>query len=264
MFQKNPDPMRMEETPERVLSACRLLARGSMSREALRAAMTLEKNGERELAEANRVIAVVQEELGLVRRKNDCLEFVGPAEVLASPAAFRRYVSAQVFPQEDTTFVKFSRWVIAKNEELFRLGRWQVMAETCKAELPEMSGMDENAALGWRFWAAFLGLGYLSGSMFLPNMKLRLQDIFAVDYPWPYGQAVRAEELIPWLDGRLPEADLSGRLPLAVSAGLRTLHELGLIRLETWRDSRPVQLYFVDGEQIGAFSHITVNREVKA
>ena len=43
-----------------------------------------------------------------------------------------------------------------------------------------------------------------------------------------------------------------------------TCYELGLIRLETWRDSRPVQLYFVDGEQIGAFSHITVNREVRA
>ena len=90
MFQKNPDPMRMEETPERVLSACRLLARGSMSREALRAAMTLEKNGERELAEANRVIAVVQEELGLVRRKNDCLEFVGGL----SPLCQRPGVSA--------------------------------------------------------------------------------------------------------------------------------------------------------------------------
>ena len=98
MFQKNPDPMRMEETPERVLSACRLLARGSMSREALRAAMTLEKNGERELAEANRVIAVVQEELGLVRRKTTAWSLSGrrrcwparrPFAAMSAPRCFR-------------------------------------------------------------------------------------------------------------------------------------------------------------------------------
>lgn len=60
----------------------------------------------------------------------------------------------------------------------------------------------------------------------------------------------------------MPEVDMSGKLPLAFSAGLRTLHELGLIKLETWRDSNRVFLYSVDGDPINDFSHITVRKEV--
>ena len=56
---------------------------------------------------------------------------------------------------------------------------------------------------------------------------------------------------------------MTGKLPLALSAGLRTLHELGLIKLETWRDSNRIFLYPVDGDPINDFSHITVTEEVR-
>ena len=49
MFKVNPDGMRMEPTPERVLSVCRLVAHKSMTREEIRKAMTLGVNDEREL-----------------------------------------------------------------------------------------------------------------------------------------------------------------------------------------------------------------------
>ena len=52
------------------------------------------------------------------------------------------------------------------------------------------------------------------------------------------------------------------RLPLALSAGLKTLHELGMIELKTWRDSDRVALYHVDGDPINDFSHITVKEAV--
>ena len=48
--------------------------------------------------------------------------------------------------------------------------------------MKELAALNENAVLGWRFWAAFLGLGYLSGTMIIPNMKLRLEDILATTY----------------------------------------------------------------------------------
>ena len=127
-----------------------------------------------------------------------------------------------------------------------------------------MKNLGENTALGWRFWAAFLGLGYLSGTMLIPNMKLRIQDILATSFSdrFQYGEAILAKDFIQWLTTRLPEADLRDRLPLAVSAGLRTLHELGLIKLESWRDSVRVPLYRIDGDPINEFSHITVYEEV--
>ncbi|MBQ8514247.1 MAG: hypothetical protein IJ496_02515 [Ruminococcus sp.] len=265
MFKTNPDGMRMEPTPERVLSVCRMAARGKITRESLRDALTFGKNEDKGLnQEVDRSIDVALKELGILKMKDGSLELAEPAEVIASARAFRRYVSAKVFYQKDTTFFMFSKWLIAQNERLFSLHNWEVMAKTCAAENSELSGLDENAVLGWRFWASFLGLGYLSRTMFLPNMKLRLQDLLAAEFAqtFRYGETIRGTDFAFWLSSRLPEADISSRWPLAVSAGLRTLRDLGLIRLETWQDSSRIMLYSVDGDPNNDFSHITVYEEV--
>ena len=49
---------------------------------------------------------------------------------------------------------------------------------------------------------------------------------------------------------------------MALSAALRTLHELDMIKLETWMDSDKVMLYNVDGDPINNFSHITVKEVI--
>ena len=64
------------------------------------------------------------------------------------------------------------------------------------------------------------------------------------------------------MSAKLPEIDFGDRLPLALSAGLRTLHELGLIELKTWSDSTPIMLYRVDGEPINSFTHISVKEAI--
>ena len=51
MFKVNPDGMRMEPTPERVLSVCRLVSHKSMSRDEVRQCMTLGINDEKEIQE---------------------------------------------------------------------------------------------------------------------------------------------------------------------------------------------------------------------
>ncbi len=264
MFKKNPDGMRMEPTPERVLSVCRLVAQKRVTRDEIRDILTLGKVGDKELDEIDKSIVVASEELGVIKMKDNYFELAVSKEIISSTVAFRRFVASKVFAQSDTTFSMFSKWIIDQNDRLFSLEKWEVMAVTSGADNSELSAVDENAVLGWRFWAAFLGLGYLNRTMFLPNMKIRLQDIFATSYPqrFKYGETIRATEFIDWLSSKLPEVSFSNRLPLAVSAGFRTLHELGLIKLETWRDSNRVMLFFVDGDPINDFSHITVSEEV--
>lgn len=63
MFKTNPDGMRMEPTPERVLSVCRLIAHKSMSRDEVRKAMTLGDYDEKALDQINKSINVAIEEL---------------------------------------------------------------------------------------------------------------------------------------------------------------------------------------------------------
>ena len=124
MFKVNPDGMRMEPTPERVLSVCRLIAHESMTRDEVRKAMTLGVNDEKELDQINKSINVALEELSLIKAEADNLVLAVDPGVIASPAAFRRYVSARVFSAKDTTFQMFTKWLIAQNERILSLKSW--------------------------------------------------------------------------------------------------------------------------------------------
>lgn len=264
MFKSNPDGMRMEPTPERVLSVCRLIAHNSMTHEEVRREMTLGRNDDKQIDQIDKSIKVALEELAILATKDNRLVLAVDPAVVSTVTTFRRYVSARVLMQKDTTFYMFTKWLISQNDRIFTLKSWEGMAKTCGSEIKELSALSENAVLGWRFWAAFLGLGYLSGTMIIPNMKLRLQDVLATSFSekFKFNEAIRANEFITWLSGMVPEANLSGELPLALSAALRTLHELEFIKLETWRDSNKVALFYVDGDPINDFSHITVKEAV--
>ena len=58
------------------------------------------------------------------------------------------------------------------------------MAKICGSEVKELSALNENAVLGWRFWAAFLGIGYsetvLPIGVIAPNpvITTRLNSIY--------------------------------------------------------------------------------------
>ena len=137
MFKKNPDGMRMEPTPERVLSICRLIAKKSITHEELRLAMTLGQNGDKEVDQINKSLAVALEELNIVRTKNNQLELAVDPKVVATPVSFRRYIGNTVLLKKDTTFHLFTKWIISKNEEIFPLKTWETMAKICGSEVPE-------------------------------------------------------------------------------------------------------------------------------
>lgn len=266
MFKVNPDGMRMEPTPERVLSVCRLVAHKSMPREEVRKTMTLGLNDEKGVAQINASIDVALKELSLINAENEILKLAVDPSVIASPSAFRRYVSSRVFSAKDTTFYMFTKWLISQNERIFSLKTWEGMAKVCGSEVKELSALNENAVLGWRFWAAFLGIGYLSGTMIIPNMKLRLEDVLATTYTekFKFNETILAQDFILWLSAKMPEVEIGGKLPLALSAALRTLHDIGLIKLETWSDSPPIMLYYVDGDPINSFTHISVKEAINS
>lgn len=264
MFKAHPDGMRMEPTPERVLSVCRLIAHKSMTRDEVRKAMTLELNDSADQIRSS--INVALEELSIIKEEAGRLTLAVDPAVLSSTTSFRRYVSSRVFFVKNTTFFLFTKWVIAQNERIFSLKSWEGMAKTCGSEVKELSTLNENAGLGWRFWVAFLGVGYLSGTMIIPNMKLRLQDILATTYTekFKFNETILAQDFMLWLSTKIPEVEIGNKLPLALSAGLRTLHEVGLIKLETWSDSTPIMLYYVDGDPINSFTHISVKEAINS
>ena len=85
MFKVNPDGMRMEPTPERVISVCRLIAHKSMTRDEVRKAMTLGGNDEKELDQINKSVNVALEELSIIKAQADNLVLAVDPDVIASP-----------------------------------------------------------------------------------------------------------------------------------------------------------------------------------
>lgn len=263
MFQKAPDSMIPDPTPERVYAICRMVAHQSMTKDELKDAMSLGNPSNSNYSEFNASLSVATNDLGALKYVDDKLQLAVDASCFVSPAAFRRFVSSKVFLVKDSSFLLFTKWYIAQNERVFTLDDWGVKASTASKEVSALRGMKENDAYGWRFWAMFLGLGYLSGTSLIPNAKIRLEDLFITEFPksFPYNEPVQAIDFRSWLAAKMPEADLSGIWPMAVSAGLRTLHELDIIKLEARRDTDRIKLYFVDGDPINEFSHISVREE---
>ena len=260
MFKNHPDPMRMEPTPERVLAVCKMVAKQPMSKDDLTKTMTLGTDNPDVAAS----ISVALEELHAIDQIDGTLTLAVSSEVLATPVSFRRFVSSIVFKNSETSFFRFTKWLISQNERIFSLGKWEVLATTARSESNLLEGLNENAVLGWRFWAAYLGVGYLCGSILIPNMTIRIQDVLATSFPniFSYDNPIRAQDFLSWVAAEIPEVDYTqGSLPLAFSAGLRTLHELKLIELQTQRDTDFMRLYHVDGDANNSFSHIVV-REV--
>ena len=98
----------------------------------------------------------------------------------------------------------------------------------------------------------------------LPNMTIRIQDVLVSHFAnaFSFESPIRAQEFLSWLAVEIPEVDFSqDTLPLAFSAGLRTLHELHLINLQTQRDTDWVRLYNA-GDDNNAFSHIVVRGDI--
>lgn len=265
MFKTNYDKMRnaIEATPERVLSVCRLLAHAGMTREEISDMMTIGVPNAHD--QLRYTINVALEELFMIGVEDGKLVLTVDPAVLATPTAFRRYVSSKVFAQKDTTFHLFTKWLIRQNEDIFAMKTWDSMAKACGSDVPELADVGENDVLGWRFWAAFLGIGYLSGTMIIPNMKVRLEDLLATSFAekFKYDEEILATDFLIWLGREMPEVDMGERLPLALSAGLRTLQDLGLIHMESWADSNRMMLYYVDGDPVNHFTHITVKEAIK-
>lgn len=266
MFTKHPDSMRMEPTPERVFSISRLISQRTVSKDELKELVSVGKSNTSSSSSSiiNYSLDVAEKDLELIRLIDGKYILVVDPAILSTPRSFRQYVSNKAFSDESSTFYMFSRWYISKNEDVFSLGSWEVQAKTAEREVPKLKGLDENAALGWRFWAAFLGLGYLNETTLIPNMKNRIQDVLSssLEKQFAFGEPIRAVDFLGWADTLFPECDFTSGLSLGFSAGLRTLNELGLVSFDLKKDTDKISLYKVESE-INEFSHITVAKEVQ-
>ena len=93
----------------------------------------------------------------------------------------------------------------------------------------------EDDMRAWRFWASFLGFGYLHEMLILPNMYQYLADVLEIveikkDTTYLFEEFI--EMIYPYCEVALESGLEDHKLNFAISNGLRALHDFGIIKLE--------------------------------
>lgn len=256
MFERYPDArLKPEPTPERVMAMLRTLAEGPVTRLQLTQMMTLSADSP---PSAYSILFDAVRELGFVKEMDGvvtlCLE---PAK-FADFSSLRREISGIVFNRPESSFYLVSQRVLALNDELLVADNWDQLANLIS---DEQFSFNEDNVLGWRWWASFLGLGYIHATTFMPNLALRIKDSLYTAGNFPRETELPAEVFVNKLEGLCPESRASRRersLGLGVSNGLRLLAKQGLLEIKNERDAERWSLHHIEVHPLNAFTHVVV------
>ncbi len=263
MFKTHYDHMRPGPTPERVLAICKVVAANPCTQDEIRDRIYLDQGSGSKPGEEFRNSILTAEELGLIELKDGVYSLSVDSEHISTPDAFRRIAAKRAFANKDTTFFKVSKWYVCSNAHVLFPGNWED-----RAALANRSGVDkitDNDMLGWRFWASFLGLGYISGKELIPNMYVRVRDILSTEFAasFPYDEEIPAADFMRWLWHKLPEAVMEDHsINMALSNALRTLRDMGEVIPTTQMDAINMYLYAIPEDPTNKVTHFIVKEAV--
>lgn len=156
-----------------------------------------------------------------------------------------------------------SKWFIGSNEQIFSSLNWED-----KAVAATNAGIDKitnNDMLGWRFWASFLGLGYIHGTELIPNMYVRVRDVLATEFTksFSFDEEIPANQFFTWIFTKIPEAKMEdGSINLALSSAIRTLRDMNEVVPLALMDAIPMYLYELPEDSTNKITHIIIKGAV--
>ena len=256
--------MATQAIPERVYALCKLVQRKQVERTTLRE-LVEPKSLNTNVDIFNYVFNLAESAQLIGRSPEGAVMSLASTEELDSLVSFRRLMAKKIFRETDELFVQFTAWYISQDEEVFRYS--SKTEELAKALPKDFVKVDTQQILGWRFWASFLGIGFMHDTFIIPNMAIRIEDALLDDKPSRIDQAIPFESFLGWLEGNCPECKRGlekGRVPLAISNGLRILHDQKKIVLRYVPDSAVAwELYPVESHDINRFvTDITIKGEL--
>lgn len=264
LFKAHYDVMRPGPTPERVRAICKLLSGTELTENEIKDYIYLDKTVTTKIGEEFKRSLQASVELGLVAYKDSRYTLAVDESQVHTVETFRRTVARCAFANRDSTFFRVSRWYMNANETVFDEIVWEKKANMVKKALGD-DRINENDMLGWRFWASFLGLGYLSGTELIPNMYLRVRDVLAVEFSkvFAFGEEVPAHDFFAWLWELIPEARTEDEsINLALSNAIRTLRDMGEVKPVFFPDAVPMYLYSLPEDSTKMITHVIVRKEV--
>lgn len=248
MFEKK---METEAIPERLLSLCQMLVNGSVQEDEIRKTVEPSSLNDGKTTYFKKVCdAAIQ--LGLVGRNDDTkdLELLVDADIVSSHESLKHYIVRNLDKLSLGQFYKTTQIYISKSKELFSVDKdfqnvsklVDILNEMYKedSENHDELGLVNENMLAWRFWATYLGFGYLHGMFFMPNVAAFLKTCIEcsnIESGKLYTMSEFVDLLHPFIDICINSNDENSRtINMALSNGFRSLHDLGIIELKYEND----------------------------
>lgn len=175
--------------------------------------------------------------------------------------SYRKFMSKLLLSNENSNFLKFTSWYLQQEKEVFNYSSSEDIQKHLSGDIGVLI---EGDILGWRFWASFLGIGFLSGGIIIPNTYLRIKDAIEEDTTIQRDVEIPFEDFIKKILVRCKEfkSCINGNnINFGISNGLRTLHDKKLIQLIKTNDSTEVwHLYRTEHEILEDVTSIKINR----
>lgn len=245
--------------PERVYALCKIVERGSITSTELKEKMEPEYLGNGSVYFNDYKIAA--EELGLISISDDQIQLAVDSSVVKNISNMRVYVNSHLEKFNAGQFYKVTNAYYEKNAQIFKEDK---NIANLGPLFTEMTGMPVDAMCmrAWRFWASFLGFGYLQDMFIIPNAYTFLDDVISVSglqKKKMYTVSEFVESITPMANIIISDS-VNHKFSYGVSNGLRALHDAGKIKLDHIMDQMdmwtlyPLKSYSSDS----TITHITI------
>lgn len=189
------------------------------------------------------------EELHLITVTDNVLSLGVDQSILKSMDTMRTYINGQLHQYREGQFYKVTKAYYDMGKDILQ-GEQNVANMASMMSLKTGISIDSTAMRAWRFWASYLGFGYLQEMFVIPNADVFLWDIIKIsnfDKNKRYPVIGFLEKLRPYGDIIIDYSNGSKTFSFGVSNGLRTLHDAGYIRMESIMDQEDTwNLYHID------------------
>lgn len=242
--------LRPETTPQRVYTLCKLVNYNKFTKDQLKNFIQPEKLNTNQ-SNFNLVYNFALRG-ALIKEDHDGFIVLNIDEkYLENNNKFRKKLSEIIFSNENSMFYRYTSWYLEQNERIFKYTSSKEMQRHLVGEFINIREVD---LLGWRFWASYLGIGFLHKGFIIPNTYTRIKDSIENDDTLTKNETMPFGDFIVWLQRKCLEfkQGIKGNnVSLGVSSGLRALHDEGLIKMNYISDAIDVwHLFRVDTHEI--------------
>lgn len=262
------DKMKHEAIPERVFALCELVKNKPVSEEDAREYFEPKALGGSSYFPMVRD-AASQNQLGLVQVVDKRISLAVDKSAVSSLEIMRQYIIGHIGRIKDSLFYEVSQAYFDLNEKVYQYSSVteQALMEELQKKITRRLGVDDMRA--WRFWAAYLGFGHLARANnqpqmnFLPNLYRYLQ-VAVSQSGLDRNKEYRIDDFMNAIQSickiAMKDAIKTRRLNMAMSYGLRMMHDYGEIELRYQLDNK--NLWYLYPTELHAIqspvSHVTI------